>query len=123
MIPNYYKQLVQILKSKTEMDRCFWSRTSLQDQYKLILNNGMVVLSFKTSSKGNDIKLDIYNETGTIVDSISVNSQSNITDYSDLLQLYNVVRKRKEDNVSRVISNLITEIQSGCDVGKKETFK
>ncbi len=95
----------------------------MQDQYKLILNNGMVVLSFKTSSKGNDIKLDIYNETGTIVDSISVNSQSNITDYSDLLQLYNVVRKRKEDNVSRVISNLITEIQSGCDVGKKETFK
>lgn len=120
MIPPYYKPLINSLIGTTRSNKTHWSRTSSPDQFKLMLEKGMIVISCKRDILSQYIKIEIYDELGKIVDSISENEKYSFHEYSILLDLYNTIKEQKDSITQRKINDLMSEIMSGNDIGKEE---
>lgn len=120
MIAPYYKSLIDSLIAKIKDGKSFWNGTSAKEQFKLILNKGMIVISHRFDIVNESIKFDVYDETGKIVDSISANARYESADYAELYRLYDAVKSQKDEVVQRRISDMLAEINSSDSIGKTE---
>lgn len=120
MIPKSYEMLVKSLIEKTKSGKSSWNKTSVKDQYKLILNTGMVVLTYKDDViDGKIIYLDIYDNAGQLVGSISADYAYNRPDFVILNDLYNSILRIKELKINEQISILMDEINTSDKIGKE----
>jgi len=120
MIPKSYEMLVKSLIEKTKSGKSLWNKTSVKDQYKLILNTGMVVLTYKDHVlDGKIIYLDIYDNAGQLVGSFSANYDCNKPDFVVLYDLYNSILHFKELKINEQISMLVDEINKSDKIGKE----
>lgn len=121
MIPESYRKLIKTLIKKNELGNSLWNETSVKDQYKLILNNGMIVLTCKEGAFDNKvIYLDIYDNTGVLVGSFSAEPILNKSDFDLLNELHNSICHLKELKINKQISILIDEINTSDKIGKKD---
>lgn len=121
MIPMFYKSFIDSLIEKIRNNQSYWNKTSSKNQFKLILNKGMIVLSYRSDfSGGESINMDIYDENGQIVDSITGDKRVDYSDFSELSRLYNLVKRKKDESTKRKLDDLMAEISSSSNIGKKE---
>lgn len=121
MIPTMYIPLIKSLIEKTNSGKSIWNRTSAQNQYRLILDSGMVVLTYKRDyTRGETIIMDIYDKEGIITDSVTVNSKIDDIDFVTLSNLFNSIHRIKEANTQKQINILMNEITSTDKIGKSE---
>lgn len=122
MIPESYKKLIKTLIEKNESGKSLWNETSVKDQYKLILNNGMIVLTCKKNSMfDNDgMYLYIYDNAGVLVGSFSADPILNKSDFDLLKELYDSILHLKEQKIDEQISILMNEIRTSDKIGKED---
>ena len=120
MIPNNYKDLVSYLYNKTINNECYWNRTSSLYQYKLIMNTGMIVLSYISQQTEEIFKLEIYNKNGIMIDAIACSRNIDSEDYEYLYSLYNAIYQQKDVVTNQQINDFIYEISNNQFVGKDE---
>lgn len=125
-----YRELIDSLIEKTNLGKSLWNKTSVQDQYKLILDGGMIVLSYGKYIFGKSIKLDLYNKSGEIIDSLSrdegiVNPVSgdvceNNSDFELLNRLYQAILNLKEAKINEQLNMFMAEIKASDKIGKRD---
>ena len=122
MIPESYKKLIETLIEKNESGKSSWNETSVKNQYKLILNNGMIVLTCKTVLLPDSriISLDIYDNAGMLVGSFSADALLSKSDYALLNELYKSILHFKEQKVDKQIYILMNEIRTSDKIGKED---
>ncbi|WP_065219591.1 MULTISPECIES: hypothetical protein [Butyricimonas] len=119
MIPIYYKQLIDSLTESTSNNKSHWNRTSTPDQYKLLLDSGMIVISCANQLYKSSIRIDIYDEIGKLIDSI-IEDNTSSHDYTTLSTLFYMIKNQKDAITSRKINEFVKELKSGKDIGKEE---
>ena len=130
MMSEKYRELIDSLIEKTNLGKSLWNKTSVQDQYKLILDGGMIVLSYGKYIFGKSIKLDLYNKSGEIIDSLSrdegiVNPVSgdvceNNSDFELLNRLYQAILNLKEAKINEQLNMFMAEIKASDKIGKRD---
>lgn len=128
MISETYKELIDSLVAKTNLGKSLWNKTSVQDQYKLILDGGMIVLSYTEHNfVGKSIKLDLYNKSGEIIDSLSrsqgmidLYGNNDTYDFEVLEKLYKAIINSKEAKINEQLNMFMAEINSSDKIGKQD---
>ncbi len=120
MISSTYINLIDSLTEKTNSGNSLWNKTAIKNQYKLILNNGMIVLTYNNNIKGMYMELEIYNNVGQKIDSVHASMDNNPTDYTYLYNLYQKIYEIKEIKTNEQINKFISEIRSSDKIGKEE---
>lgn len=128
MISQTYKELIDSLVEKTSLGKSLWNRTSVKNQYKLILDGGMIVLSYTGYNFGGEnLKLDLYNKSGEIIDSLSrskgiidLYGNDDASDFELLEKLYKAILDCKEVKINEQLNILMEEINSSDKIGKQD---
>lgn len=128
MISQTYKELIDSLVEKTSLGKSLWNRTSVKNQYKLILDGGMIVLSYTEYNFGGEsIKLDLYNKSGEIIDSLSrskgiidLYGNDEASDFELLEKLYKAILDCKEVKINEQLNMFMAEIKASDKIGKQD---
>ncbi|ARS36767.1 hypothetical protein [Pontibacter actiniarum] len=115
-----FKDLVERLLKKTEAKTAIWAKSSLANEFKLVLSKGAITTdSWHDSNTGEDlVDLRILNENGDIVEDITFNKSEYPNGYGMLQQLHSAAR-RSYYKVDETIDSIFKELDSDKTIGKR----
>jgi len=116
MIPENIKKLITALLQKTNAKEAIWGKTSRDNEFKLIFENGAVT----TDQWDTSIDFAIYNKLGDRIDAYYYNSGGE--DFDLLMQLHSAA-KRNFYKVEDTVNGLFEELNSPKKIGKQELEK
>jgi len=109
---NKYKELIDLLISKTENNIITWSYASSEDSFRVELTDAFFVISyFFDMSLGEGYGLSMSNGTGKTIDLVSVCGSSHSNDFESLKRLY-LVAKDSCTQETATIDKAINELKS-----------
>jgi len=118
MIPENYRTIINKLVEKTQRKQALWKKTSREDEYKISLGRGAVTTDkwFDPDRRKNYLDFRIWNEDGSIIDSIEAAS-SELDDYMILNELH-VAAKRAYYKVDETINDIRKLLDSDDIIGR-----
>jgi len=120
MIPENIKTLIEKLIKKTNDNQAIWTKTSLDNEFKLDLEKGAITTdNFETTDGEIFVDLVIRNENGDIIENVRV-GVSEKEDYKLITGLHNIA-KRKYYRVEETIKTIFEELDSDKIIGKKDS--
>ncbi|OQP44881.1 hypothetical protein A4H97_11020 [Niastella yeongjuensis] len=118
MIPENYKALIVKLKQKTLNKETIWSKTSRNEEYKLVLDKGAITIDKWDSDSVSYIDISIINDRGDVIDRIQVSDGEELNDYNLLSELH-AAAKRAYYKVDETIKSIFIELDSSKIIGKE----
>jgi len=121
MLPEKIRNLVKDLISKTIEKKALWVKDSSLEDYKLILENGIVIIDTWTDGDNcPNLELKFYNKYGDWLESFSEDFTFDTTeDFSLLSKLYDEAR-REYYRVEDTLIEISKEINSSVPIGRRE---
>lgn len=118
MIGNKYDRLIDRLSDATSSHKLKWEKSSRENEFKVFIDKNVITIHFHeksdifamisaTPSYNDYVELTILGESGNILDSLKLYSDSD--DYNKLKDLFLKVR-RNYYNIDETIDNIISHI-------------
>lgn len=118
MTESRYVVLIDKLIQKTEEGQTVWRKAERDSAFRLNFRRGNIVIDHWTGDNNSElVDMIIYNERGEKVDSLNFGDIAGQVEYSRLIELYNLVRRRYL-RIEETIEGLLEELDGDEIIGE-----
>lgn len=119
MISENLAVLIEKLKKKTVDGQTKWSKTSAENEFKLVLTKGAITVdNWPNSNDGKTYAdLAVINENGDVIERAIFNDDEEIEDYNIILGLHEQISK-SYFKVDETIKTMFEELDGDKIVGR-----
>ncbi len=122
MLPEKLKNLIVLLKEKTDLKKAIWNKTSGEDQFKLSISDGSSIVIGKYSGNHDNlhIMLLVFNSNGDAIERYDTEVEEYNKEEWDLVFSFHKSVSDSYYKVEETMDALLQQISSQDVIGESE---
>jgi hypothetical protein len=120
MIPDNFRILIDKLKDKTLKKEAVWTKTSRDDEFKLDLGKGAILIDSFQDTGEKQVDISVLNENGDRIDYLAFSLRDRV-DYDDLFELH-AIAKRSYFKVDETFQDIFRQLDENKVIGRTDPF-